>query len=72
MHENIKIASVNLLNVQELDDKAFKIKLNADSFKNDSRKLERVTWWQNLKWTLILVAIIVILLIIFVGPRIWG
>jgi len=72
MHENIKKASDNILNVQELDEKAFKIKLNADSFKSDARKLERVTWWQNCKWTLILIAIVVVLLLIFVGPHIWN
>jgi len=71
MHTNIKKASDNILNVQELDDKAYKIKLNADSFKNDSRKLERISWWQNCKWTLILIALVVVLLLIFVVPYFW-
>lgn len=71
MHNNIKKASDNILNVQELDDKAYKIKLNADSFKTDARRLERVSWWQNCKWTLILIAIVVVLLLIFVVPYFW-
>lgn len=71
MHNNIKKASDNILNVQELDDKAYKIKLNAVSFKTDAKRLERISWWQNCKWTLILIALVVVLLLIFVVPRFW-
>ncbi len=71
MHNNIKKATDNILNVQELDDKAYKIKLNAESFKTDAKRLERISWWQNCKWTIILVAIVVVLLLIFVLPYVW-
>lgn len=71
MSQNIKKVTDNILKVQDLDEKAYKIRLNADSFKNDAKKLERITCWQNCKWTIILVSVVVILLLIFVVPYIW-
>ena len=69
MQENIKKATDNFVKVQDLDEKAFKIKLNADSFRNDAQKLERTTCIQNWKWTIILLLIILILLSIFIFPN---
>ena len=69
MSENIRKATDNLVKVQDLDDKAYNIRLNADSFKNNAKTLERQTCLQNWKWTMILVGLIVVLLLIFVIPN---
>lgn len=69
MQENIKKTTDNIVKVKDLDEKAFKIKLNADSFKNDSKKLERTTCIQNWKWTIILILVVIILLSIFIFPH---
>ena len=58
MSLNIKNMVTNISNVQDLEEKASRIKLNADSFKKDAVKLERMTCWQNFKWTIILCLLI--------------
>jgi hypothetical protein len=69
MQQNIKKATDNLIKVQDLDEKAYKIKLNADSFKNNAKELERKTCLENWKWTFIIGGIVVGLFLIFVVPN---
>lgn len=69
MHQNIKKATDNLVKVDDLDKKAYNIKLNADSFKNNAKELERKSCLQNWKWTFILIGIVVALLLIFIVPN---
>jgi len=69
MNINIKKATDNLIKVQDLDEKAYKIKLNADSFKNNASELKKKTCIENWKWTLILGGLVFILLLIFVIPN---
>lgn len=69
MQINIRKATDNLIKVEDLDDKAYKIKLNADSFKNNAKTLERKSCLENWKWTFILGGIVVALCLIFIIPN---
>jgi hypothetical protein len=68
MNENIKKAITNIDSANELDNKAQKIKNNAETFKRDAKTLERVTWWQNFKLTIIIVSIVIGLILVIVLP----
>ena len=68
MRENIRKATDNLVKVEDLDEKSNRIKLNADSFKNNAKTLERQTCLQNWKWTFILVGLVSVILLIIIIP----
>ena len=68
MNENIRNMVSNVEDVQELDNKAIKIKDNSDLYKKNAVNLKRITWWKNFKLTIIIVSIIIALVLIIVLP----
>ena len=68
MNQNIKKMVSNVEDTKNLDSKAGKIKDNADLFKKDAKKLERMTWWQNCKLTIIIGVIVVSVILVIVLP----
>jgi len=68
MQHNVRKVLGNTEDLQELDNKANKIKDNANIFKKDAANLKRKTCWQNFKWTIILVLVVIALLCIIVVP----
>ena len=69
MRENIRKATDNINKVEDLDEKSNRIRLNADSFKNNAKKLERQSCLQNWKWTAILVGLVLVILLIIIVPN---
>jgi vesicle-associated membrane protein 7 len=66
LNQNIKKLVTNLDDVKNLEDRSNKIKLNAKDYKTNAHELERVTWCQNAKLTLIIIgAAVLVFLIIF-------
>jgi vesicle-associated membrane protein 7 len=68
MKNNIKKAIANVEDVQALDQKALKIKDSSHAFKKNAGELKRITCWQNCKWTIILVLLIIGVLLIIIVP----
>jgi len=68
MQNNVRKVLGNTEDLQSLDNKANKIKDNANMFKKDAADLKRKTCWQNFKWTIILVLVVIALLCIIVVP----
>jgi hypothetical protein len=68
MNDNIREMVVNVEDTKSLENKANKIKVNADAFKKDAVKLKRITWWNNMRLTLIIIAAIIVLVLIIVLP----
>ena len=68
MNENIRNVVNNVEDVQVLDNKAAKIKDNADVYKRDAIQLKSITWWKNFKLTIIIVSIVIALVLIIVLP----
>jgi hypothetical protein len=58
----------NVENVQNLEQKAVKIKDSSHTFKKNANELKRITCWQNCKWTIILVLLIIGVLLIIIVP----
>jgi hypothetical protein len=68
MNQNIKQIVNNVEDAKQLDSKAERIKKGADTFKRDAKTLERVTWWQNFKLTIIIATIVIGLILVIVLP----
>ncbi len=68
MRNNIQKAMTNIEDVRELDEKASRIKDGAENFKDNAAELKRVTWCQNMKYTIIIVAVIIVLLLVIILP----
>jgi hypothetical protein len=68
MNQNIKNMVSNVDDTKNLEGKAGKIKDNAELFKKDAKKLERMTWCQNCKWTIIILIIIIAIILAIVLP----
>jgi vesicle-associated membrane protein 4 len=58
----------NMENLETLKGKSENIKLGADAYRKDAKELERVTWWQNCKLTVIIIAVIILLILVIVLP----
>ena len=52
--------------VENLDQKANSLRANAQEYNAASKKLKCAAWWQNCKWTIIMVCVIVLLIVIIV------
>jgi hypothetical protein len=65
---NLKRMVTNVEHTKNLDCKAGKLKENSDLFKKDAKKLERMTWCQNCKWTIIIVIIVIAVVLAIVLP----
>ncbi len=68
MNQNIRQMMVNVEDAKNLDSKAANIKDHADLFKNNAKSLERATWWQNCKLTIIIGVVLVCVVLIIVLP----
>jgi hypothetical protein len=58
----------NVENVQSLEHKAVKIKESSHTFKKNANELRKITCWQNCKWTIILVILIIGVLLVIIIP----
>jgi hypothetical protein len=68
MKKNINKAIANVEDAQALDQKATKIKDSSHAFKRNAAELKKITCWQNCKWTIILVLLIIGVILIIVVP----
>ncbi len=68
MNQNIRKIMVSVDDAKNLDSKANNIKDSADLFKKDAKSLERATWWQNCKLTIIIGVIVVSVILVIVLP----
>ena len=68
MNANVKKLVSNLEDAESLKIKSDKIKDSAKDFSKGARDLKRLTCWQNFKWTIILVTLIVGILLIIILP----
>jgi ABC-type multidrug transport system fused ATPase/permease subunit len=66
MQQNIKKMYTNVEDVENMEQKARKLKEGAQEYNNSAVKLKRATCWQNFKWLIILIAVIVLLIIIII------
>ena len=66
MKKNINKMVESVDNVNELQDKSEALKLETDDYKKNSIEVRRITWWQNFKLWIILVAVILLLILIIV------
>lgn len=58
----------NMEDVNVLDHKSKQLKDNADLYRKDARELERVTWWKNMKLTIIIILAVIVLVLVIVLP----
>jgi hypothetical protein len=68
MKENVQKIMKNVDDVNVLDQKAIKIKENANIYKKDAQELKRLTCWQNCKWTIILSILVIGILLVIILP----
>lgn len=68
LRENINKQIASNEKSEELNDKASKLKDSANMFKGNANNLQKKTWWQNLKWTLIIVTLVLAVLLIIIVP----
>lgn len=68
MKQNIKKAMNNLEDVQVLDERANRLQIGASEFKKDAVELKKVTCFQNAKWTLILIILVIGVLLVIILP----
>ncbi len=68
MNDNIREMVVNVEDTKNLENKAIKIKDSANIFKKDATNLKRVTWWNNFRLTIIIIAGIILLVLVIVLP----
>ena len=68
MKDNVRKVMSNVEDATALDQKAIKIKENANIYKKDAADLKRLTCWQNCKWTIILTILVVGILLVIVLP----
>jgi vesicle-associated membrane protein 4 len=68
INKSLKNQMRNLENINELKDRSDNIKKGADSYRKDAHELERATWWQNMKWRIIIFIAIVGIILIIVLP----
>ena len=68
MKKNIQKAMTNIEYVEDLNEKALRIKDGALEFQENSAELKRVTWCANMKYTIIIVAVVIGLLLVIILP----
>ena len=64
MKKNIQDMYNNVEDFEKMEKKAIELKKGAEEYNNSAVKLKRATWWSNCKWTIIAIAVIVLLIII--------
>lgn len=68
MNKNIKATIANVKSAEELEDQSNRIKDNAAVFRTNARDLQRLTWWQNCKWIIIIALLVIIVLLAILLP----
>lgn len=68
MKDNVKKMVSNLDDVRKLQESSEKIKANSADYKKNAKDLERATWWQNCKLTIIIVTIVIGVILVIVLP----
>lgn len=68
MKNNIKKIVTNVDDARKLQDTSDRIKANSADYKKNAKDLERTTWWQNCKLTIIIASVVVILVLVIVVP----
>jgi hypothetical protein len=68
MKDNIKKIISNVDDARKLQETSDRIKLNSSEYKKNAKDLERATWWQNCKLTIIIASVVIVLLLVIVLP----
>jgi len=68
MRENVKKAINNNEDLGKMDEKAVKIKDNANMFKKQASAVSRKTWWNNCKWNIVIALIVIGILLLIIIP----
>ena len=66
MKKNITKMVESVDNVQDLQNKSEKLKLESQDYKDNSVTLRKITWWQNFKLWIILIGVILIIVLIII------
>ncbi len=68
MKDNIKKVLTNVDDARKLQETSDRIKNSSQDYKKNAKDLERATWWQNCKLTIIIASVVVGLVLIVVLP----
>lgn len=68
MRENVQKAINNNENIGQLDEKAVRIKENANMFKKEAQQIQRQTFWNKHKWNLIIAILVIAILLMIIVP----
>lgn len=68
MNNNIRKVIGNVDDIKNLEVQSNRIKNNASEYKKNAKDLERTTWWQNCKLTIIIGVIVIAVLLAIIIP----
>jgi len=68
MNDNITKMVNNQENLENLSDKADKMKTTSNQFKKSATTIKRNMWWKNMKLNLIIAVVVIVILIIIIVP----
>lgn len=68
MKDNIRKVMVNIDDAKKLQETSDRIKNNSMDYRKNAKDLERTTWWNNCKLTLIIAGAVIALILIIVLP----
>jgi hypothetical protein len=68
MKENIKKIITNVDDARNLQATSDRIKNNSADYKKNAKDLERATWWQNCKLTIIIASLVIGVILVIVLP----
>jgi hypothetical protein len=59
MNKGIRSMVTNIADIKNLEDQSNRIKVTSADYNKNAKELERVTWWQNCKLTIIIAALVI-------------
>ena len=68
MKDNVGKVVSNIEKGDEIEKKADRLKTDAEQFNKHATELKRATWWQNMKLTIILIGLVLVVILIIVLP----
>jgi hypothetical protein len=68
MKNNIHSMINNVDELNQLGDKANRIKEGSVVYQKDAKELESVTWWRNFKWTIIIILLVIGIALVIILP----
>jgi hypothetical protein len=68
MKDNIRKMIANVDDAKKLQETSDRIKNTSADYKKNAKTLERETWWQNCKLTIIIVSVVVVILLVIILP----